>query len=105
MKETQRLIDEMHGGNAEIILSNISAKTPILVLNAIMAGIKHGLKESSFIEGIRKAEENEAVLLGVPVCKVATAALHLLNAKPYTGTDRQILELIESKFEWICSTG
>ena len=89
----------------EIILSNISAKTPILVLNAIMAGIKTGMKEPAFIEGIRKAEGNDAVLLCVPVCKVATAALHLLNAKPYTGTDRQILELIESKFEWVRSTG
>ena len=100
MKETQKMIDRMHAGNTEEILRNISAQTPILVLNAIMAGIKHGLKESSFIEGIRKAEENEAVLLGVPVCKVATAALHPLNVKLYTGTDQLILELIESKFEW-----
>ena len=101
MKETQKLIDEMHAGNTEEILRNISANVPILVLNAMMAGIRYGVKEASFIEGVRKAEENEAVLLGVPVCKVATAALHLLNVKPYTGTDQLIMELIESKFEWI----
>jgi len=101
LNETQKIIDRMHAGNTEEILRNISSETPILVLNAMLAGIKIGLKEPFFIEGVRKAEENEAVLLNVPVCKIATAVLHLLNAKPYTGTDRQILELIESKFEWL----
>ena len=91
----------MYAGNTEIILSSVSAEVPLLVMNAIMAGMKVGLRDSAFIEGVRKAEENGAVLLGVSVCKVATAALHLLGVKQYAGTDYLIKGLIESKFEWV----
>lgn len=101
MKETQKLIDEMYAGNRETILNSISCETPLLVMNAIMAGMKTGMKDPAFVEGVRKAAENDTVLLGVPICKVAAAALHLLGVKQDAGTDRMIRELIESRFRGI----
>lgn len=97
MESVQKLIDEMHSGNTDVIINNISAEVPFVVLHAIMAGTKLGLKESTFIEGVRSAEKNENVLLGLPVSKVAVASLHLLNDKKYSGSDAVIKQLIESK--------
>lgn len=99
MEKVQKTIDEMHAGNTAAIINNISADVPFIVLHAIMAGTKLGLKEPTFIEGVRSAEENENVLLGLPISKVATASLHLLNDKKYNGSDAVIKELIESKFD------
>lgn len=99
MTDTQKLIDQMHTGDISAILDNIQAKTPILVLNAIMAGVKIGLKDSTFIEGVLKAEENDVVLLGLPVKKVATAALHLIGQRKYTGKDPVIVALIEANLK------
>lgn len=99
MTDTQKLIDQMQTGDVSVILDNIQAKTPILMLNAIMAGVKIGLKDSRFTEGLLKAEENEVVLLGLPIKKVATAALHLIGQRRYTGKDSVIMALIESNLK------
>ena len=99
MEDIQKLIDEMHSGNTDAIIKNISAEVPFFVLHAIMAGTKNGLKDAAFIEGVRMAEANDAVLLGIPVSKIATASLHLLNEKKYNGSDAVIKQLIESKFD------
>lgn len=97
MTNTQKLIDRMHAGEIPMILENIQARTPILVLNAMMAGVKMGVKDPAFIEGIKKAEKSDVVLLGLPIKKVATAALHLLGQCEYSGEDPVIAALIESK--------
>ena len=96
MTDTQKLIDQMHAGDISVIVDNIQDKTPILVLNAIMAGVKIKLKDKAFIDGLKKAEENEVALLGLPIQKVATAALHLLGQRKYNGKDSVIISLIES---------
>lgn len=99
MTNTQKLIDRMHAGEIPVIIENIQAKTPILVLNAIMAGVKKGLRDAAFIDGVLKAEESDVVLLGLPIKKAATAALHLLGQRRYTGKDSVIVSLIESGLE------
>lgn len=98
MTKTQMLIDEMHKGNAEVIIENISSSTSILTLNAIMAGTKFGLRSPTFLDGVVLAEESDVVLLGVPLKSVAAASLHLLGKKEYTGNDPSVISLINSKF-------
>ena len=98
MKKIQKLIDQMHAGNTNTIINNIFSDIPIIVMNAIMAGTKVGLTDPLFLEGVRNAEKNDAVLLGVPISKVATASLHLLTDKKYSGDDIFIRKLIESEF-------
>lgn len=98
MENVQKLIDDMHGGNTDAIINNISSEVPFVVLHAIMSGTKSGLKEPAFLEGVRSAEASDASLLGIPVSKVATASLHLLDVKKYDGSDIVVKQLIESKF-------
>lgn len=99
MTKTQMIIDEMHQGKVAVIIENISAKTPILVLNAIMAGTKMGITETAFIDGVKLAEKRDTMLLGIPISKFATASLHLLGIEEYTGDDPVIISMIESRFE------
>lgn len=98
MTKTQMLIDEMHKGNAKIITENIVSSTPIIVLNAIMAGTKMGIKSPAFLNGVAAAEESSVVLLGIPLRNFATASLHLLGKKEYTGEDPSIISIINSRF-------
>lgn len=98
MTKTQMLIDEMHNGNTNVIIENISNQTPIIILNAIMAGTKFGIKTPAFLDGVTAAEKSDAVLLGIPLSKFATASLHLLKQKEYKGSDSTIVSMIESKF-------
>lgn len=98
MTKTQMVIDEMHRGNTNVIVASIFDQTPIVVLNAIMAGTKIGIRESAFVDGIKSAEKSDAVLLGVPLSKLATAALHLLGEREYTGDDSAVIAMINSKF-------
>lgn len=99
MKQIQNLIDDMYNGNTDAILSGISSNNDFLLINAIIAGTKQGVKEDKFIEGITKAQESEAILLGFPIASIATASSHLLQKKKYTGDDVIVKELLESKFD------
>jgi len=100
MNNTQNIINSMHEGKKESILSGISSDIPIVVLNAILAGTRISLHDKGFLDGVRAAEKNHVdTMLGIPLSKFATASLHLLGIKEYTGTDSVIKKMIELKFE------
>ena len=92
------LIDEMHNGNRELIIENISSQIPMLVLNAIVAGTKLAIQTPAFLDGLKAAEKSEVVLLGIPLSNFATAALHLLGRRKYEGNDPIIVSMIKSRF-------
>lgn len=94
----QMLIDEMHSGNQRVIVESINHKMPIVVMNAIIAGTRHEIRTAAFLEGVAAAAKSDTVMLGIPLSKVATASLHLLGQREYDGSDRVIIELIESGF-------
>lgn len=94
----QTLIDRMYSGDKNAIISGIMSERPILVMNAVMAGTKLGVRDTRFLIGLKKAGENDEVLLGIHLRKVAIAAEHLLGIKKYNGDDRTILLMIESEF-------
>lgn len=98
MTDTQLRINAMHRGDTETILACVSAPTAILVLNAIMAGTKFQVTDVNFIKRVQAAEKSDEVLLGIPLRSFASAALHLLRKKQYTGDDPVIKEMIETRF-------
>lgn len=99
MTKTQTLINEMHEGNVQTILDNISSKTPILVLNAIVAGTRQGITQESFIAGVEVAAENHVKLLGIPLSKFAKASLHLLGKRNYEGSDPVVISMIDTNLQ------
>ena len=99
MKLIQNLIDDMYNGNTDAILSGVSSSNDYLLINAIIAGTKQGINEGRFIEGLTSAQKSESVLLGFPIASIATASLHLLQEKKYTGDDAIVKELLENKFD------
>lgn len=99
MTNTQKMIDAMHKGDAEIIRNCITSKSPILLINAIMAGTKRKLHDDTFIKGVRDAEDSTEVLMGYPIKKAATASLHLLGVRKYSGNDEMIKTMIADAFD------
>ena len=93
------MIDAMHKGDKDIIVKCIMSSNPLLQLNAIWAGTKTGLHDDIFIEGVKNAEASNEILLGCPIRKFATASLHLLEIRKYSGTDAQIKSMIRAMIE------
>lgn len=100
MKEEQQAIDNMYKGDIEAIKENITSDVPILVMNAIISGVKIGLKDEKYIEKLEMNCLNKSVLMGVCLGSVAQAAVCILTGKPYLGNDSSIKSLIKSNFEF-----
>lgn len=99
MAQVQKMIDAMHNGNVEMITQCIKSQTPVLAVNAIIAGGRIGLHDVEYINGLKVAEKSTETLLGIPIQKLAVAALHLSGEKKYDGNDKQIKNLIKTKFD------
>lgn len=93
-------IDEMSNGNVESIISGIYSDSSYTVLNAIIAGTKNNVSDKKFIEGVKKAVDDETTFLGIPLYKFAIASLHCLGVKMYIGSDKTIKEMIGTKFQF-----
>lgn len=98
MKTLQNKVDSMYNGNVEAILSAVSSSNDYLIMNAILCGAKLKLKDKAFINGVEKAQSNEAVLLGFPLKSVAEAAIHFITDKEYKGNDDLVKTLLIKKF-------
>ena len=96
--KTQMKINAMHKGDVNIIKDCIVSNSPILLLNAIMAGTKRKLHDDNFIKGVKDAENSDETLMGIPLKKVAAASLHLLGVKKYSGNDETIKTMIDTEF-------
>lgn len=96
--DIQLVINKMYAGDTEAIISCVDSEKSILVMNALMAGTKMMVRDVRFLCGVKKAKKSEAVLLGIPLKKVAIAAEHLLGIQKYRGNDKVILDMISSEF-------
>ena len=96
MTKTQMMINEMYKGNVQKIMEGIDSNTPILVLNAIVAGTNRKMTREAFLAGVERATESDIVLLGVPLKSFAEASLHLLERKKYAGEDPVVIAMIEN---------
>ena len=97
--DTQTLINAMHKGDIDAILNGISSPVPVAVLNAILVGTQRNLRDTAFIDGVKKAGKSQENLLGIPLKSVAAASLHLLNVQEYSGNDSMVLAMIDSKLK------
>ena len=89
----------MHAGNREEIIAGIHSETPIIVMNAVIAGVRQGVRDEKYIEGLRKAAENEITLLHISIKDVAIAGLDVLGIEKYEGDDSRIKEYIAWGFK------
>lgn len=101
MSETQALINRMHNGEVSAILTGISSGSDILNLNAIITGTRIGLDDNSFILKVKALKNSDAVLLGTHLSHVAKAALDVLKIEEYSGDNKLIKELIDTRFVWL----
>lgn len=99
MTKVQMKINDMHNGNIDAIMNGISSPVPIVVLNAILAGTQRNLHNAAFVDGVKKASQNNETILGIPIKAFAAASLHLLDEEKYSGKDTVILTMINSKLK------
>lgn len=100
MSNIQAQIDSMHDGNVHNIESGISSGKPILIINAIISGVKHTVKTKQYIDCLKMCKNDTRVLLGQSISSLAYAGLDILNIEQYTGEDQRTKDLIDSKFNF-----
>lgn len=100
MNNTQKKIDYMRDGNNAVIIDSISSESPILVMNAIIEGVRYSVQDERFVEKLKSASNNHVELLGIKISEVAKAAMDLLHIRKYNGTDKKVIELINSRFNF-----
>lgn len=98
----QKKINMMAEGNQKVIEESIYSEIQPLIINAIIFGVKYGIKSLSFCEGLKKAttKTEKIIIIGCPVSYLAIAACHLLGIEEYTGDDSIIKEWIECKMQF-----
>ncbi len=96
MKTINDEIKSMYDGDYEAIIAGIQSETPILVMNAIIAGVQHNVQDKKYVEGLRKEKENDIELLNVQIKDVAIAGLDILGIEKYMGNDVRIKKYIST---------
>ena len=86
----------MYNGDVSAILDGIYSDSPILVLNAILAGTRMELRSDVFVYGVEQATNNDSTLLNLSISQCAHASLDILGIRKYTGEDNNILALISA---------
>lgn len=98
MTELQTKIDKIRAGDTAAIIRGISSQSDLIVINSILAGAKLKLADKDFIDGVKKAQNSNVVLLGFPIKSIAEAAIYFLTDTEYSGDDALIRELIDNRF-------
>lgn len=95
-KDINRIIEEMQKGNRKAIVEAIESSSPILQLNGLMFASKYSVYEAS--EAVRKLDCKDNKFMGTPLSNFKTATMHLLDIAEYKGDEKQIKDMIKSKF-------
>lgn len=89
-------IEKMKHGDKETIISCINSHVPLLVLDSVIYGGKHKVKELSYIEKLKEHLHNSNVaFFGTPLSTYIKAALDVLDVLPYNGDDEYVKNWIE----------
>ena len=68
--------------------------TPGTVMQAILSGIDKRITDKRFIDALKEHKNDEICLLNVPINYVAKAALDVLGAEKYKGSNVYIMDMI-----------
>ena len=96
----QEKIDKMVKGDKQVIEESINSESLPLIVNAIISGMRYGVKSSIFYEGLKKATKRNEIMMGCQISQLAIAACHLLGIEKYDGDDERIKQYIECRMKF-----
>ena len=100
LEKLQNLVNCMMLGDKKSISAGLSHNGALLRINGIINTVRFKLDDKNIITKIITLKSDNAVVDGISVSQIAVSALHVLGVEAYIGNDEQILELIESNFEF-----
>lgn len=95
------LIHKMQKGDRDAIISGLSHKGAIFRMNAIGNAVIHGMNDTETIRTLVELKNDDVFLDGFTVGDFATAALDMLGVEKYSGNNRRMEELIDSRFDFL----
>ena len=99
--QAQQMICRIHTGDIDTIIEGTNSRNDLVVINAIISGAKMGISDARFLDGVSKALESDAKVMGYPLRSVAEAATLYLFGREYNGEDAVIQALLANKFDVI----
>ena len=97
--------DAMYGCNREATMYYLASDNEYGQAWAIGACVKHHYTDEETFRLLEALQHGDGAPMGIPVRDLATAALHVLGLKEYTGDQRNILWMIEDKFQFALAEG
>ncbi len=98
--DANALIRRMESGQTDAILTGLRHKGALVRINGILNATRHSIKTDETIDLIRELKKDTISFDLYAVSDFATAALDLMGIEEYNGSKKQILNLIESKFDF-----
>ena len=92
--------DKMMAGDIQLIEQIISSDNNLGCVLAIGAAVKNQLKTDIIVCSLKKLKSKDEYEFCVNISQLALAALHILGIEYYSGDNRNVQELIESKFSF-----
>jgi len=99
-KGVAEVIDLMMSENIEAIIYGAKSDISILNYTAVKFGTKYRITAPEYINQLRILKDNHTEHFGVPISKMAVAALDVLEVEKYSGDDSLIIRLIDSAFDF-----
>lgn len=93
--------DDMMNGNIEIITESISSDNTLGIVLAIGALVKNNIRDPKTDSALKKLKNDHRYEFCAKISDLSLAALDILGIENYTGNQRQIIELINSKFKFL----
>ena len=93
--------DKMMSGDIQLIEQTISSDNNLGCVLAIGASVKNQIKTDIIVRSLKKLKSKDEYEFCMNISELALAALHVLGIEYYYGDNKNVKELIESKFSFI----
>lgn len=92
--------EAMYAGDRECTMYYLASDSPYGQAMAIGACVKHRYTDEETFQLLEALQNSDKRPMGIPVRDLATAALHELGLKKYTGNQSNILWMINDHFKF-----